>query len=118
MRPDRIILGEVRSPREATSLLDALATGHEGSLTTAHAGSAAGAIDRLELLLARAGESAPHAVRRHVLHAFDLVVHVTRSVRGRVVDEIVALDEGALQTIYQLGDMAPAPLPRRLRSRL
>ena len=118
MRPDRIILGEVRTPREATSLLDALTTGHEGSLTTAHAGSAAGAIDRLELLLARAGESAPQAVRSHVLRAFDLIVHVARSARGRLVGEIVALDEGALHPIYHHGADALAPLPRRLRSRL
>ena len=101
MRPDRIIVGEVRTPREATALLDALTTGHDGSLTTAHAGSARGAIDRLELLLARAGESASHAVRRHVLSAFDLIVHVAR-VRGlRTLDEIAAIEDGELRAVYR-----------------
>ena len=117
MRPDRIIVGEVRTPREASALLDALTTGHEGALTTAHAGSAAAAIDRLELLLARAGESAPAAVRRHVLHAFDLIVHVARSREGRVIDEIAVLEDETLRSIYlrQGGDLGA--LPSRLRRR-
>ncbi len=118
MRPDRIIVGEVRTPREAGALLDALTTGHEGALTTAHAGSAAAAIDRLELLLARAGESAPQAVRRHVLHAFDLIVHVTRTRAGRVVDEIAALEDETLRPVYARGDAQVGPLPRRLRARV
>ena len=101
MRPDRIIVGEVRTPREATALLDALTTGHDGALTTAHAGSARGAIDRLELLLARAGESSPDAVRRHVLAAFDLVVHVARRREERIVDEIAAIEDGVVRTVYR-----------------
>ncbi len=117
MRPDRIILGEVRTPREASSLLDALTTGHEGALTTAHAGSAAAAIDRLELLLARGGESAPHAVRRHVLRAFDLVVHVARARSCRVVDEIAALEDEVLHPLYVAGQAAAGELPRRLAAR-
>jgi pilus assembly protein CpaF len=101
MRPDRIIVGEVRTPREATALLDALTTGHDGALTTAHAGSARDAIDRLELLLARAGESSPDAVRRHVLAAFDLIVHVGRRREARIVDEIASIDEGEIRTVYR-----------------
>ena len=101
MRPDRIIVGEVRTPREATALLDALTTGHDGSLTTAHAGSTRGAVDRLELLLARAGESSPAAVRRHVLAAFDLIVHVAKVGGTRLVDEIAAVEDGALRTVYR-----------------
>jgi len=101
MRPDRIIVGEVRTPREAAALLDALTTGHDGSLTTAHAGSARGAIDRLELLLSRAGESSPDAVRRHVLDAFDLIVHVARSDTRRVVDEIATVEDRDLRTVYR-----------------
>ena len=76
MRPDRIIVGEVRSPREASALLEAISTGHEGSLTTLHAGSCVGALDRLELLLARSGDVAPQAISRFVARAFDVVVHV------------------------------------------
>ena len=101
MRPDRIIVGEVRTPREASALLDALTTGHDGSLTTAHAGSARGAIDRLELLLARAGESSPEAVRRHVLAAFDLIVHVAKVGGARIVDEIAAIEDRSLRAVYR-----------------
>jgi pilus assembly protein CpaF len=118
MRPDRIIVGEVRTPREASALLDALTTGHDGSLTTAHAGSAHGAIDRLELLLARAGESAPEAIRRHVLSAFDLVIHVARQGPRRVIGEIVAIEDGALREIYVSSDATVAALPAKLRRRL
>jgi pilus assembly protein CpaF len=118
MRPDRIIVGEVRTPREASALLDALTTGHEGSLTTAHAGSAAGAIDRLELLLARAGDVAPDAIRGHVLSAFDVVVHVTRAGRLRVVSEIVGIEDRALRTLYARSLPEMGSLPARLRRRL
>src|SRR5437870_5850455 len=91
MRPDRIIVGEVRTPREASALLEALSTGHEGSLTTLHAGSAAGALDRLELLLARAGELAPAAIARPVARAIDVIVHVARGRDGRrAVRELAA----------------------------
>ena len=117
MRPDRIIVGEVRTPREASALLDALSTGHDGSLTTAHAGSARGAIDRLELLLARAGESAPEAIRRHVLSAFDLVVHVARNGPRRVIGEIVAIEDGTLHPLYVRPDASVAALPAKLRKR-
>ncbi len=118
MRPDRIIVGEVRTPREASALLDALTTGHDGSLCTAHAGSARGAIDRLELLLARAGESAPSAVRRHVLAAFDLVVHMRRAAARRVVDEVVAIEDGELHDIHVASKGDLGPLPPRLARRL
>ncbi|MDO8506423.1 MAG: ATPase, T2SS/T4P/T4SS family [Candidatus Limnocylindria bacterium] len=118
MRPDRIIVGEVRTPREASALLDALTTGHDGSLTTAHAGSAHGAIDRLELLLARSGDSAPAAIRRHVLSAFDIVVHMARSPAGRVVEEIVAIEDGELRHLYARSDGTVSSLPAKLRRRL
>ena len=118
MRPDRIIVGEVRTPREASALLDALTTGHDGSLTTAHAGSAHGAIDRLELLLARAGDSAPAAIRRHVLSAFDIVVHVARSRAGRVIEEIVAIEDGAFRHLYARSDGEVSSLPAKLLRRL
>lgn len=117
MRPDRILVGEVRTPREASALLDALTTGHDGSFTTAHAGSARAAIDRLELLLARAGESAPDAIRRHVLGAFDVVVHIARHRSGRSVDEIVAIEDGMLRDLYRRQDGQVSELPARLRRR-
>jgi len=118
MRPDRIIVGEVRTPREASALLDALTTGHEGSLTTTHAGSAAGAIDRLELLLARAGDVASSAIRGHVLSAFDVVVHVTRSGRARVINEIAVIEDRDLRIVYTRSVPEIGSLPSRLRRRL
>jgi pilus assembly protein CpaF len=118
MRPDRIIVGEVRTPREASALLDALTTGHEGSLTTAHAGSPAGAIDRLELLLARAGDVAPNAIRGHVMSAFDIVVHIARSGGLRVISEIAAIEGRALRPLYARSQPEIGSLPARLRRRL
>src|SRR5438067_4241880 len=114
MRPDRIIVGEVRTPREAVAVLDALTTGHDGSLTTAHAGSARGGIERFELLLARAGESAPGAVRRYALSAFDLVVHVSREGPRRVVTEIAAIEAEDVRPVYECGTGIVGALPRRL----
>ena len=116
MRPDRIIVGEVRTPREAVALLDALTSGHEGSMTTIHAASARGALDRLELLLLRAGDAAPGALHRHVLNAFDVIVHVMRSGGGRIVDEIAVVDDGVLRHAH--ASERAWSLPARLRRRV
>jgi pilus assembly protein CpaF len=119
MRPDRIIVGEVRTPREASALLEALSTGHEGALTSLHAGSAADAITRLELLLARAGELAPASVRRYVLAAFDVVVHLARDRSGRrLVREIAAVDDEGPHLVWRAGGGGLAALPENLRSRI
>lgn len=107
MRPDRIIVGEVRSPREASALLEALSTGHDGALTTLHAGSAEDAIARLELLLARAGELAPTAIERHIRRSIDVVVHLSRDRFGsRRVREIAARSGDDLKIIWHHGDSA------------
>ena len=91
MRPDRIIVGEVRGG-EALDMLTALATGHEGSLTTVHAGSAAEALRRVETLALMAGVGLPHAaLREHVADAFDLVVCQARG--GDGVRRVVAVAE-------------------------
>ncbi|MBM4420418.1 MAG: secretion system protein E, partial [Chloroflexi bacterium] len=96
-----IVLGEVRTPREASALLEALSTGHRGSLTTLHAGSARDALARLELLLARAGELAAEAVGRHVRRSIDLIVHVDRSAGGRrTVREIAAVEPAAVHIVW------------------
>jgi len=119
MRPDRIIVGEVRSPREASALLEAISTGHDGSLTTLHAGSSLGALDRLELLLARSGDVAPQAIARFVRRAFDVVVHVGRARDGRrVVREIAAVEDGGPVVLWRAGEGAVRPLPSRLVERL
>jgi len=119
MRPDRIIVGEVRSPREASALLEAISTGHEGSLTTLHAGSAAGALDRLELLLGRSGDVAPTSIARFVARAFDVVVHVARGKDGtRIIQEIAALEDAGPVAVWRAGETSIRQLPSRLRERL
>jgi pilus assembly protein CpaF len=83
MRPDRIIVGEVRGG-EALDMLTALSTGHDGSLTTVHAGSCAEALRRVETLALMAGLGLPHeALREQVADAFDLVVCQARGSDGR-----------------------------------
>ena len=118
MRPDRILVGEVRTPREASALLEALSTGHEGSLTTIHAGSAVGALDRLALLLARAGELGADAIARHVAQGIDVLVHVVRDRGGsRSVREIAAVEDRDVVSLWRAGD-ATVRMPARLRQRL
>jgi pilus assembly protein CpaF len=82
MRPDRIIVGEVRGA-ETLDMLQAMNTGHEGSLTTIHANSARDALSRLETLVMTAGVELPHrAIREQISSAFDLLVQITRLVDG------------------------------------
>ncbi len=82
MRPDRIIVGEVRGP-ETLDMLQAMNTGHEGSLTTIHANSPRDALARLETLVMTAGVELPHrAIREQIASAFDLMVQITRLVDG------------------------------------
>jgi pilus assembly protein CpaF len=82
MRPDRIVVGEVRGG-EALDMLSALTTGHEGSLTTVHATSASEALRRIETLALMAGVGLPHeAIRDQVGAAIELVVHQRRMPDG------------------------------------
>jgi len=89
MRPDRIVIGEVRGV-EALDLLTALNTGHDGALSTIHANSPADALRRLETLVLMAGVGLPHgAVTEQVRRGIDLVVHLRREADGlRRVTEI------------------------------
>jgi pilus assembly protein CpaF len=83
MRPDRILIGEVRG-REALDLLTGLNTGHDGALSTLHANSPADALRRLETLALMAGVGLPHdAIRDQVQRGLDLVVHLARMPDGR-----------------------------------
>jgi pilus assembly protein CpaF len=78
MRPDRIIVGEARGP-EALDMLQAMNTGHDGSLTTVHANSARDALSRLETMVLMAGFELPvRAIRQQVSSALDLIVHIER----------------------------------------
>jgi pilus assembly protein CpaF len=98
MRPDRIIVGEVRGA-EALDMLQALNTGHAGSMTTVHSNSAADALRRIETLALMADVALPHvAVRQQVASAIDLVVHLERGPHGsRRVAEIVEVVRFASQ---------------------
>ncbi len=78
MRPDRIVVGEVRSG-EALDMLQAMNTGHDGSLTTLHANSPRDALSRLETMVMMSGMELPHrAIREQIASALDLVVHTDR----------------------------------------
>ncbi len=92
MRPDRIVVGECRGP-EAFDMLQAMNTGHPGSMTTVHANSPADALRRLEIMVLMAGEGLPYeAVREHIASAVDLVVHLARRPGGtRAVSEVCVL---------------------------
>ena len=78
MRPDRIIVGEVRGA-EALDMLQAMNTGHDGSLTTVHANSPRDALSRVETMVLMAGYDLPvNAIRHQVSSALDLIVHLER----------------------------------------
>ncbi len=89
MRPDRIILGELRGP-EAASFLRAVNTGHPGSITTVHADSARGAVDQLSLLVLQAGLNLGRAeIGDYVRGIVDVFVQLTRREGRRTVSQIV-----------------------------
>ena len=95
MRPDRLIVGEVRR-EEALDMLQAMNTGHDGSLTTVHANDPADVVSRLETMVLQAGVNYPmRAIRQQIASALHLVVHVARSADGRRSVESVA-EFGAL----------------------
>jgi len=82
MRPDRIVVGECRAG-EALDMLQAMNTGHDGSLTTLHANSARDALQRLETMVLMAGIELPlRAIRRQIAGAVQLVIHLERLVDG------------------------------------
>src|SRR5690242_14189662 len=106
MRPDRIIVGEVRGP-ETLDMLQAMNTGHEGSLTTIHANTPRDALSRLETLVMTAGVELPHrAIREQIASAFDLLVQISRLVDGsrRIthITEVLRMESDVvtLQDIY------------------
>jgi pilus assembly protein CpaF len=123
MRPDRIVVGEVRGP-EALDMLQALNTGHEGSLSTVHANSPEDALRRVETLALMAGVGLPHeAVREQVASAVDLVVHQARRSDGsRVVEsvsEVVRVAGGCGTRQLHRGDgRVERPRDGRLAERL
>ncbi len=122
MRPDRIVVGEVRGG-EALDLLQALNTGHDGSLSTVHANSPTDALRRVETLALMAGVGLPHdAVREQVASAVDLVVHQARRPDGsravQSVTEVVRVAGGVGTRELLVNGAVRRPREGRLAERL
>jgi len=101
LRPDRIIVGEVRGP-EASDMIQALNTGHAGSMSTVHANGPPEALARLEVLASSLGRGgSPRTIRSQVASAFDVLIHVGRRGGHRLVESIHRLDSGALEEMYR-----------------
>jgi pilus assembly protein CpaF len=106
MRPDRIVVGEVRGD-EVLDMLQAMNTGHDGSLTTVHANSSRDALHRLETLMLLSGVQLPtQAMREQISSALDVIIHVSRLSDGSrrliSVSEIVGMEQEvvAMQEIF------------------
>jgi pilus assembly protein CpaF len=136
MRPDRIIMGEVRG-EEALDMLQAMNTGHDGSLTTIHANSPRDALSRLETMVAMANLNIPEsAIRRQIASALDVVVQVSRlsdgtrkvvsiaeitGMEGEVVtmqDVFVFRKRGIRENGEVLGDFVPTGIRPKFAERL
>lgn len=108
LRPDRILLGEVRQG-EAFALLQALNTGHSGTLSTVHANSAGQAIARFTSCVLQSGVDLPYrAIRAQIGDALNLLVHVDRREGKRFISQVLsvtgyegALDRYTLETLYE-----------------
>lgn len=101
MRPDRIIVGEVRG-KEAFDMLQAMNTGHDGSLTTLHANGALDALNRLETMVIMGGLEIPiKAVREYIVSAIDLIVNIERMSDGKrkvtSISELVGIENGEIK---------------------
>ncbi len=109
MRPDRIIVGEVRG-REVAMMLQAMNTGHDGSLTTGHGNSAAGMLRRLEAMYLMSEEIPLEAVRAQILEGIDICVHLTRTGDGRrcvtEISELTGYRDGEyiLNRLFEAGE--------------
>lgn len=106
MRPDRIVVGEIRSD-EVLDMIQAMNTGHDGSMTTLHANSALDALDRLEILalLGRSNISSEVA-RRMIINAIDLVIQMARLADGSrkivSISEVIKDKSGLIEEIFAL----------------
>ncbi len=101
MRPDRIVVGEVRGA-EALDMLQAMNTGHDGSLSTGHANSTRDMLSRLETMVLTGAEGLPlDAVRQQIASAVDIIVHLSRlrdrSRKTMEITEVVKYEEGKIQ---------------------
>lgn len=122
MRPDRLIVGECRGP-EALDMLQAMNTGHDGSLTTIHANTPQDTMLRLETMVLMAVEMPVRAIRDQIAAAIDLVVQISRFADGRRrithISEVVGIDEDTHQIltedIFLLRDVHGQPGQTELR---
>ncbi|MDR0287432.1 MAG: CpaF family protein [Clostridiales bacterium] len=120
MRPDRIIIGEVRD-EAALDMLNALCTGHEGSMSTGHANSARDMLLRLETMAMWEGHMSCEAVRRQIASGINLIVHLKRDESmNRKADEILEIcsysDGGfILNTLYEQGKAVNEPKTEKLK---
>ncbi|MCD6304298.1 MAG: Flp pilus assembly complex ATPase component TadA, partial [Planctomycetes bacterium] len=121
MRPDRLIIGECRGP-EALDMLQAMNTGHDGSLTTIHANNPDDTIMRLETMVLMAVEMPVRAIREQIVAALDLIVQIARMADGRRrithISEIVGIDpetERVITRDYPLGLRVDADYLRYVR---
>jgi len=101
MRPDRIIVGESRGG-EVLDMLQAMNTGHDGSMSTVHANDTRESLDRLELMIALSGADLPSRIaRQYITNAVDILVHVTRLHTGQRlvsrISELVGFADGEFQ---------------------
>ena len=102
MRPDRIVVGEVRGP-EVLDMLQAMNTGHDGSISTVHANTSRDALSRLETMVLLSGVAPPvRAIREYISSALDLIIHVARCSDGTRkvvrVTEVVGMEEDVITT--------------------
>jgi pilus assembly protein CpaF len=123
MRPDRIVVGEVRGG-EALDMLQAMNTGHEGSLSTVHANSPRDALSRVETMVLMAGLDLPaRAIREQVASAIDVIVHLSRlrdgTRRVTAITEVVGMegDVVTLQDLYRFDYSAGLDAEGRFRGR-
>ena len=115
MRPDRIIIGECRG-KEAFDMLQAMNTGHDGSLTTLHANGVVDALNRLETMVLMSGLEIPvKAVREYMENAIDIVVNIERMADGKRkitnISEVVGIknDDIILKTIFEFKQKGLTP---------
>ena len=102
MRPDRVIVGECRGP-EALDMIQAMNTGHDGSMTTVHANNAREVIERLEVLILMAADLPIASIHRQITSALDLIVHISRLPGGgrsiTQISEVVRYDPEEKQIV-------------------
>ena len=114
MRPDRLIIGEVRGA-EAVDLLQSFNTGHDGSISTAHANSAVDLFSRMEMMMLMGLEMPLSAIRRQLAAGIDIVIHLGRlrdkSRRVLEIAEVIGMenDEIKIQSLYLLEEEGEDP---------